>query len=323
MTNVRTWSAGPPSAGPRRLLQIALGVIWVLDAALQFQPYMFRRGFVTGVIEPAGSGSPGVIASSVTEAGHLILRDVPVFNAAFATLQLALGVALLWRPTVRAALAGTAAWALAVWWLGEGAGGILTGSASPLTGAPGAALLYVFLAVLLWPPREQRPATAAPPPASAAAASVAAGSVLGPRGSRLLWLVLWGSSAYFLVQGQVRAPGALSSSIAGLADGEPGWLAALDRATASAVGTRGGVISLLLAVLFALIAAAVCVPPATRPALVLAVLSAAIIWVLAENLGEMLTGTGTDPNTGPLLILLALAYWPQPDPPARARPHPA
>jgi hypothetical protein len=32
--------------------------------------------------------------------------------------------------------------------------------------------------------------------------------------------------------------------------------------------------------------------------------------VLAENLGGILTGQGTDPNTGPLLILLAFAYWP-------------
>ena len=37
---------------------------------------------------------------------------------------------------------------------------------------------------------------------------------------------------------------------------------------------------------------------------------ATAIWVLTENLGGILTGTGTDPNTGPLLILLAAAYWP-------------
>ena len=36
------------------------------------------------------------------------------------TIQLALAAGLLCRPTVRAALAGTVAWALAVWWLGEG-----------------------------------------------------------------------------------------------------------------------------------------------------------------------------------------------------------
>jgi hypothetical protein len=285
MTDIRTWAAGQQSAGRRWGLQVALGVIWVVDAALQFQPYMFHRGFVTSVLEPAGAGSPAVIADSVTAASHLILLNVPAFNAAFAVAQLVLGLGLLWRRTARAALAGTAGWALAVWWFGEGAGGILTGSASPLTGAPGAALLYVYLAALLWPPRL-------------------------PRGSRQLWLLLWGSSAYFLLQGPVSAPGALSSTLAGLADGEPGWLAWLDRSAASAAGTHGGITCMLLAVIFVLIGAAVYVPAAARPALVAAAISAAAIWVLTENLGEMLTGTGTDPGTGPLLVLLVVAYWP-------------
>jgi len=43
----------------------------------------------------------------VTGAGHLMLHNVVLFNAVFATSQLALGAGLLWRPTVRAALAGT------------------------------------------------------------------------------------------------------------------------------------------------------------------------------------------------------------------------
>jgi hypothetical protein len=35
-----------------------------------------------------------------------------------------------------------------------------------------------------------------------------------------------------------------------------------------------------------------------------------VIWVFGEALGGILTGVGTDPNSGPLLALLALAYWP-------------
>ena len=34
-----------------------------------------------------------------------------------------------------------------------------------------------------------------------------------------------------------------------------------------------------------------------------------MIWV-AEDFGGVLTGTGTDVNSGPLLALLAAAYWP-------------
>jgi hypothetical protein len=170
----------------------------------------------------------------------------------------------------------------------------------------------VLLAVLIWPRRaplegltaERRSAAAGP------AASVAAASRLGPRWSRLSWLLLWGSSAYFLLQAQVRAPGHLGSTIAGVAGGEPGWLASIDRSVANAVGSSGGVVSVVLAIIFLLAGLAVFIPAATRPALALAIMSAAAIWVLTENLGGIFTGMGTDPNTGPLLILLAAAYWP-------------
>jgi len=37
---------------------------------------------------------------------------------------------------------------------------------------------------------------------------------------------------------------------------------------------------------------------------------AAFIWVFGEAFGQILTGGATDPNSGPLLALLALAYWP-------------
>jgi hypothetical protein len=50
--------------------------------------------------------------------------------------------------------------------------------------------------------------------------------------------------------------------------------------------------------------------PAARGALVLAIVVAAVIWVIGEAFGGILAGGATDPNSGPLLILLALAYWP-------------
>jgi hypothetical protein len=35
------------------------------------------------------------------------------------------------------------------------------------------------------------------------------------------------------------------------------------------------------------------------------------IWVLGENFGGVLTGQGTDPSTGLVLVLLAAAFWPR------------
>ena len=52
-----------------------------------------------------------------------------------------------------------------------------------------------------------------------------------------------------------------------------------------------------------------------RPALVLACLLGLLFWV-AEGFGGLVTGQATDPNTGPLLILLAACFWP----PRRPRP---
>jgi hypothetical protein len=306
---VASWAADRESRGARRWIQIALGVIWLLDAALQYQPYMFSRAFPTQVIEPAGAGSPGFVAHPVMFAGQLMLHHEILFNALFATIQLAIAAGLLWRPTIRAALAGSIAWALMIWWLGEGLGGVFTSGASPITGAPGGAVLYVLIAVLAWPSRS--PATGG--------ASVAAGSPLGGRWARAAWLLLWGSGAYFLLLAANRAAGALRATITGGADGEPGWIASAERGAGSLIGAHSTAVSIGLAVLFAIIALGVLVPAATRPALVLAVITAAAIWALGQSLGEIATGQATDPNAGLLLILLAAAYWPL----ARSRRRPA
>jgi hypothetical protein len=298
------WAQDRQSMGLRRWLQIGLGLIWILDAALQFQPYMFTRGFVTQILEPTGMGSPAVISHSIMGTGQIMLAHVAIFNALFATLQLALGLGLLWRRTTRAALAATVVWALGVWWLGEGLGGIPTGSASPVTGAPGAAMIYAVIAVLVWPARDRVAAD------HAAGDSVAAGSRIGLRGAQLIWVVLWVSSAYFMLQAPNRAAGALRDSIAGLADGEPGWIAAMDRGAAGAIGSGGTAISIALAVVFLVIAAAVLVPAAIRPVLILSVVTALAMWAVGQDFGGVLTGQGTDPSTGPLLILLGGAFWP-------------
>jgi hypothetical protein len=296
------WAADRESAGPRRWLQMALGVAWLADAALQFQPVMFSRSFVTATLDPAAMGSPSLVATPVLSYGQLILHNPVAFNAAFATIQLALGAALLSRPTARAALAASVVWALTLWWVGEGMGMIFSGSASPLTGAPGAALLYVVVALLAWLPRGGA-RTSAPD------GGVAANGLLGDRGARLAWFVIWGSAAYFMAM-TGRTPGAVRAGITAQASAEPGWIAGLDRAAGAAIGPNSAAVAVALAVLFGLIAAGIFVRSARRAVVAAAVLAGVVIWVVGENFGGILTGSGTDPNTGPLLIILALAFWP-------------
>src|ERR1700722_7203417 len=148
-----------PEAGrvSARTIQIGLGVIWLLDGLLQLQPRMFGPDFANQVILPAAQGQPGLVSSAITHMAHLIALQPAATNAVFAGMQILIGVGLLIRQTVRPALALSFAWALGVWALGEGFGMLFTGMASPLTGAPGGALLYAAIGLLVWPRAARTP----------------------------------------------------------------------------------------------------------------------------------------------------------------------
>ena len=289
------------AADVRRLLQLALAGLWLLDGVLQYQAFMFSKGF-SDMLAGSASGNPGVVARPISWDATLVGHHLALLNAVFATIQLLLGIGIAWRPTVRVALAASVAWSLGVWWFGEGLGMVLTGDVSPVNGAPGAVILYALLAVLLWPSDRGTPAGPAP--------FVAARAVGAPV-ARALWLVLWLSLAYFALLPANRAPQALHDMIAGMTDGEPGWLAALDRGAASVIAHQGLAASVVLAVALAVVAVGVYLPAlAARGTLVLALVVAAVFWVFGQAFGEIMTGGATDPNSAPLLALLALAYWP-------------
>jgi hypothetical protein len=287
---------GAPDA--RRLLQLALAAMWLLDGVLQYQGFMFTKGF-SDMLAGSAAGNPGVIARPVTWDATLVEHHLVLLNSIFATIQLLLGLGIAWRPTVRPALAASIVWSAAVWWLGEGLGLVLTGDINPVSGAPGAVILYALLAVLLWPADRSglTPFTAA--------------RAVGAPVARALWAVLWLSLAYFALLPGSRAPQGLHDTIAGMADGEPGWVAALERGGAAVVAHQGLAASIVLAVVLSVIAAGVYLPlPAMRATLVLAIVVAAVIWVFGEAFGEIMAGGATDPNSGPPLALLALSYWP-------------
>ena len=124
----------------QRILQVVLGLFWILDAALQFQPYMFSKDFVPTFVLANASGQPTVIHWAITNVGNFLAPHPAVWNSLFALTQLAIGVGLLFRRTVRPALALSFPYALGVWVFGEGLGMVLTGSATALTGAPGSVL---------------------------------------------------------------------------------------------------------------------------------------------------------------------------------------
>ena len=284
---------------PRRALQLALGALWLLDGMLQFQPSMFGHGFAQ-MLAGSAQGNPAVVARPITWSAGLIGHHVVALNAIFAAIQLLLGLGIAWRPAVRLALAGSVLWSLGVWWLGEGLGGVLAGTASPVDGAPGAVLLYGLLAVLLWP-ADRAPAARAP------AAPFTAARAVGRRAAQASWLVVWLGLATLTL---LPASRAIGRTIADTTPGEPAWLAWTDAHAASALTRHGLLAAVVLAVVLVIVASGTFLPRrAARAVIVLAVALAAALW-LAQGLGGILTGSATDPDTGPLLALLALAFWP-------------
>jgi hypothetical protein len=295
----RTGATTSPGTDARRVLQLILAATWLLDGLLQYQSSMYSPMFGE-MIGDSATGNPGVIASPISWNAVLVEHHLVLLNTVFATIQLLLGLGIAYRPTVRVALAASIAWSLGVWWFGEGLGGVLNGGASPVNGGPGAVILYALLAVLLWP--ADRPGVTAP--------FVAARGVGAPV-ARLLWLTLWGSLAYFALTPANRASQALHDMIVGMTGGEPGWVTGLENHAAALLGQQGLAASIVLAVALIVIAAGVFLPPPlARSALILALVVAAFIWVFGEAFGQILTGGATDPNSAPLLALLALAYWP-------------
>lgn len=287
-----------PEADPRRALQLALAGIWLLDAVLQFQPFFFTRAFSNDMLRPTAGGNPQAVAHSINWASTIIANHSVATNTAFALIQLAIGLGIACRWTVKPALLLSVGWSLAVWWFGEGLGGVLSGGASLLQGGPGAVLLYAVLAILLWPAGQSR------------RPFVAAG-LIGDVAARAVWALVWCALAAFSLVGSNRSPDGPSDVIRGMADSEPGWLATLDQHVANLLSGNGLVTSILLAVVMVAIASRALAPDRfARFAVSGAVVLSCSVWLFAENFGGLLGTGATDPNSGPLLVLFALAYWP-------------
>lgn len=129
-----------------------LGIMWLIDGILQAQPAMPNNGFVQDVLAPAVSGQPHwyvqILGWNIQFwSNHSIGADV------FATLiQMGIGLFLfigIDHFIGRVALWLSIIWGVGIWFVGEGMGGLLTGSSTWLTGTPGSVLFYVGGAVLL------------------------------------------------------------------------------------------------------------------------------------------------------------------------------
>ena len=272
----------------RRAVQTVLGLIWVLDGALQFQPFMYGHGFIQAVTG-LESGQPHWLDTSINWAAHIFQNPSVIFNTLAALVQVFIGLGFLYRRTVKPAIVLSLVWSLPVWWFGEGFGMLLAGSASPLTGAPGAVLLYALIALLVWPNERS-------------------GGLLGVRGARAAWATLSLVMAWAWLLPANTGANATANAI--MSAPGSGWLHSLQSSAASGAAGHGDAIAIVLALVSAVIGVAVAKDWRPRPFLALAVVLNVGYWVIGQGFGGIFyTNSATDLNAGPLFVLFALLLF--------------
>jgi cytochrome oxidase Cu insertion factor (SCO1/SenC/PrrC family) len=301
-----------PAAEPkaRRLLRIGFGILWLADGVLQAQPKMVS-GLPSQVIQPGAATSPHWV-QHVVNAGIAIWSFHPVQAAASSVwIQAGLG---LWLIVAEAGwwsrLAGlaSAAWGLTVWVFGEAFGGILAPGLSWLTGAPGAAALYVAAGALI------------ALPGRAWAGQRLGRAVLGGLGlswAGLAVLQAWPGRGFW--QG---AGSPLTGMVQSMAQAsQPHAQAALVSAFASFAGAHGFAVNLFTVTALGLLSLAF-LSGRPRP-LRVAVPAAAVLcladWVLVQDFG-FVGGVGTDPNSMlPWVLVIGAGYLAAAQAPAAAQ----
>ncbi len=274
---------------------------------------MFGKQFVPTFITGSASGQPAPIAWLITNVGHFIAPDIGVWNFFFATIQVVIGVGLLFRISVRPALAVSFAWAFGIWVFGEGLGLIFTGTGTALMGAPGSVFIYAMLGLMAWPrARESEAAESVvankPTGLASSAAAKGLGGVVTPTA---VWGGYWLLAAVLFLFPANRTRDAISSSITGMAPGTPEWYSHFLNSFGGAFSSIGTQTAWVLAIVSLLIGVGPLVMRRYEASLFVGILLSFVMWISGQGfLGGVLSGSGTDPNTGPLIIVLALAMLP-------------
>jgi hypothetical protein len=269
------------------MLQLGLAVLWLLDGALQCQRFMFTRAFAQTALAPAGTGQPSFVAHTVHWASNVVLAHPVLTNTGFAAIQLGIGLGLCFRRSVRWALAVSVVWGVGVWWLGEGIGGLTTGE-TLLTGAPGAALLYAVIAGLAWPSRD---GDSAIPPS---------------RWATPAWVTLWIAGAGLQIAAGNNTGSSFAMMLRDVAPDNAGWIGRADRHL-SHLHISNSFVALLIAVEILVALWAVIPGRVQQVSVITGCVIAASAWVVVQGLGDLTSGQATDPNSGPLILLLAVA----------------
>lgn len=296
----------------RKALQRVLGVLWLIDGILQLQPQMFTMNMVNGVMKPMLEGQPGLIEPSLQFIVNQTTLHLIEVNLLITIVQILLGLGFLFLPDrwVKELVFASFVWALIVWFGGEGMSMLLTGTASVLTGAPGAVLLYPLLGLAVWPRKRSS--------AAASDGSTQSGDdgLLSRR--VLLWVLsgFWFFAALLQLQPYWWQPGQISQAISGMV-GAGGLNSVLvDPVLTLASNATANIeipLNIALIVVFLALGSglAVAKEKRLRPFLIASIVVSVVIWYFSQAFGMIFTGMATDFNSGLLLVVMALAVWPR------------
>ena len=180
---------------------------------------------------------------------------------------------------------------------------LLTGQASVLTGAPGSVLFYALLALVLLP-RTSR--------------GVDKNTFRGILSRHQLKLILggfWIFAALLQLQPYWWQAKQISQQVSALASS--GTLSSVILNPSlnwfSNLTANGEVVwNIAYIVVFAVLGVGILLSKAStiRPWLIATIVVSLVLWWFNQALGMTLTGMATDPNSAPLVILVALACWP-------------
>lgn len=265
-------------------------MFWLIDGILQLQPAMFTHKFIDAVIAPNLAHQPVVIQAIISFGITIFKINMPVENFLFAFIQILIGFLLLLPVSIKiqkAALWVSIFWSLVIWVLGEGLGGLLTGSASFYTGAPGAVLLYLIIATFLLFPKKFS-LTYLP---KALGLLCIFGGILNA--FPMFWTKEMQSMPYQMSQADGNRFIAFPSNV-------------LSHIVLSPIVSNGAAVVVLL-----ILGSLLFFKPSRRIGYIMFVFLF-FVWWISQDFGGIFTfpnGTATDPNTAPLFMLFLLPLF--------------
>ncbi len=299
----------------RKMLQRILGTLWLIDGLLQLQPEMFTMNMVNGVMKPMLEGQPGLIGANLQWIVQVTTENLTAVNLLIAVVQIILGIWFIIGFEVEWAVIVSLVWALVVWYAGEGLSMLLTGSASILTGAPGAVVLYPLLGFAILPRRRAKGGAKDAKGAPTGTEATREDGLISRLQLRYILAAFWVFGALLQLQPYWWQPGQIAGVISDMV-GQGGLnaflvdpiLQGLSQLTANAEIP----LNIALIVLFLVIGIALFFAKGNglRAALVASIIVSLLLWYFAQGFGMIFTGMATDFNSGLLLVVIALACWP-------------